>query len=308
MTERTSPRVTLGVPVYNGELYLVETLESLLAQDYADFELVISDNASTDGTAEICRRYVEKDPRVRYVRNQRNMGGAYNYNRLVELARGAYFKWASADDVCAPRLLSSCVEVLDAHPDVVLAYVSTVMMDADGREIGPQESGLHLPQPEPWQRMAGFAQRRRLCNPCFGVMRTEVARGTSLIAPYVSSDITFLAEMAVAGAIHEVAEPLFFRRVTETSCGQGTLTRAQVLSWFDPTARRGHRFPMVRVLVEIERAILRSELTPADKLRTVAVFTPAWTERRSRVQYGTNRDKARGRVQSVVARLARPAP
>ena len=115
------PRVTIGLPVYNGQNYLVETLESLLAQTYTDFELVISDNASTDRTEAICRQYAAGDARIRYYRNDENIGASANYNRAFELGRGEYFKWAAHDDLLAPTYLERCVEVLDANPDVVLA-------------------------------------------------------------------------------------------------------------------------------------------------------------------------------------------
>src|SRR5436190_12174806 len=94
------PIVSIGLPVFNGERYLRQALDSLLGQDFQDFELIISDNASTDRTAEICRAYVAKDRRIRYYRNESNIGSAPNYRRVFELARGEFFKWCSHDDVC----------------------------------------------------------------------------------------------------------------------------------------------------------------------------------------------------------------
>ena len=98
------PRVSVGIPVFNGERFLAETIESILAQTFKDFEIVISDNASTDRTEEICRSYAARDPRIRYNRNDTNRGAAWNHNRVFELARGEYFKWQSHDDFCAPRV------------------------------------------------------------------------------------------------------------------------------------------------------------------------------------------------------------
>src|SRR5215212_2547350 len=106
------PQVSLGVPVYNGEKYLAEALESLLQQDYADFEIIISDNASTDGTEEICRNFAGRDKRIRYYRNETNIGASPNYNRTFELARGRYFKWCAHDDVCLPAFVRRAAEVL----------------------------------------------------------------------------------------------------------------------------------------------------------------------------------------------------
>ena len=96
------PRVSIGLPVYNGDNYLAETLDSILAQTFTDFELIISDNGSTDRTEAICRRYAAQDHRVRYVRNPSNLGAARNYKRAFELARGEYFKWNGHDDPLAP--------------------------------------------------------------------------------------------------------------------------------------------------------------------------------------------------------------
>src|SRR6267142_5432239 len=102
----TRPKVSVGLPVYNGEKYLPNTLKRLLEQDFEDFELIVSDNASTDGTPEICRMFAEQDPRVHYVRNEANIGLAANHNRTFELSRGELFKWAAHDDDFPPAMLA----------------------------------------------------------------------------------------------------------------------------------------------------------------------------------------------------------
>src|ERR1700722_6330272 len=127
MEVTAAPRLSIGLPVYNGENYLAETLDSLLGQSYENFELIISDNASTDGTAGICRSYMKQDSRIRYICQPRNIGLAPNHNFLVGEARGELFKWADHDDLCARDLLASCVDALDEYPDVVLAYSLTAL-------------------------------------------------------------------------------------------------------------------------------------------------------------------------------------
>src|SRR5690606_26626232 len=134
-----------------------ETLDSILAQDFTDFELIASDNASTDGTPEILADYARRDSRVRPVRSDVNLGAAANYNRPVELARGQYFKWASDDDLIAPTYVSSCVGILDARPDVVLAYGKTRLIDESGEVLADHRDGMHLPSPHPWERLRDFA-------------------------------------------------------------------------------------------------------------------------------------------------------
>ena len=110
------PKVSIGLPVYNGEDFLAEALDSLLDQTYDDFELIISDNASTDSTADICTSYSAKDSRIRYLRSDVNLGAAVNYNLVFELATGEYFKWAAHDDICAPEFIGACVDILDRYP------------------------------------------------------------------------------------------------------------------------------------------------------------------------------------------------
>src|SRR5512145_868606 len=116
------PRVSIGLPVYQGARFIRNALESILAQTHEDFELIISDNASTDGTEAIVRAYAERDRRVKYHRNARNVGAAQNFNRVFSLASGEYFQWVAHDDVLAPACIARCVEVLDRERDVVLCY------------------------------------------------------------------------------------------------------------------------------------------------------------------------------------------
>ena len=128
-TSSARPTVSFGVPVYNGEAGIDAALESLRAQTFDDLEIIVSDNASTDGTEEICRSHARLDPRVRYVRNERNVGVARNFNGLFRLASGRYFKWAPHDDVVAPEFLARCVEALEADPAVAIAVPTPRLID-----------------------------------------------------------------------------------------------------------------------------------------------------------------------------------
>src|SRR5688572_7662493 len=123
------PKVSIGLPVYNGENYLSQALDSLLGQTYSDFELIISDNGSTDRTQEICRAYAIKDRRVRYFRSATNRGAAWNFNNVFALSSGKYFKWAAHDDICAPEFLERCLEVLECDPGIVVCFPKTMQMD-----------------------------------------------------------------------------------------------------------------------------------------------------------------------------------
>src|SRR5215472_17867412 len=128
-----APRLSVGLPVYNGENYLAESIDALLGQSYEDFELVISDNASTDGTAGICHRYARQDSRVRYIRQPSNIGAAPNHNFLIDQARGELFKMASHDDLYARDLLQRCIDALDEYPQVVLAHSWSAVIDEEGK-------------------------------------------------------------------------------------------------------------------------------------------------------------------------------
>lgn len=127
--------VSIGLPVYNGEKYLRRAIDSLLAQDYEGFELIISDNASTDRTAEICQKYQLKDHRVHYYRNENNMGGAWNFSRVLELASGEFFMWTADDDIWKPEFISSLLTELQNHPEAGVAMCATDVVGEDERLI-----------------------------------------------------------------------------------------------------------------------------------------------------------------------------
>src|SRR6267143_3848257 len=121
---QSAPLLSIGLFVYNGERFLEETLDSILSQTFTDFELIISDNASTDSTGEISEAYVRRDSRIRYYRGEKNMGAGWNVRRVYELATGKYFKQAAVDDLLEPDFLRRCVEVLERDPDCVVAYAA----------------------------------------------------------------------------------------------------------------------------------------------------------------------------------------
>lgn len=125
-------RLTIGLPVYNGEEFLAESLECLLGQTFGEFILIICDNASTDRTREICRDYAARDPRIRVFRNDVNIGAVGNFNLALDLASTALFKWVAHDDLYKPEYLSSCLRLLDDNPEAVLAHSATAFIDESG--------------------------------------------------------------------------------------------------------------------------------------------------------------------------------
>lgn len=225
-------RVSMGMPVHNGEKYLRAALDSLLAQTFTGFELIISDNASTDGTESICRDYAARDPRIRYSRNHENIGAAPNMTRVFDLAVGEYFKWAAHDDLHAPTFLERCVEILDHDPSVVLSFSKIQHIDSNGANISLEDhtggdildsqgralylDPLNPPQkldsPHAYQRFSDTLEDPYVGLYVFGLMRSDVLRSTAGQEAYVGSDRVVNAEMALRGRIHTIPEHLFFWR------------------------------------------------------------------------------------------------
>src|SRR4051812_21445947 len=128
-------RGSIGLPVYNGENHLRQSIESILAQTWQDFEFIISDNASVDSTPDICREYAERDSRIRYIRQPSNCGLSRNTNFVFEQSTGEYFKWVSHDDIHVPEFLARCVEVLDRSPSAVMVSPRGVIIDGNGQVL-----------------------------------------------------------------------------------------------------------------------------------------------------------------------------
>ncbi len=205
------------MPVYNADRTLAAAVESLLAQTFGDFELIVSDNASTDATSDLLARYAALDRRLQIVRQPQNLGANPNYSEVARRARGEYFKWASSNDWCAPTFFQRCIDVLDVRSDVVLAFPRTklfVTTPEDGEEY-PYDFALESDRPA--DRFVQFASRVRLNNVCNGVIRGGALRRTRLVPRYCRSDLVLIAHLALLGKFAQVPEPLFFRRMDPQS-------------------------------------------------------------------------------------------
>lgn len=264
-----NPRVALGLPVYNGANFLRQSLEAIRAQTFTDFELVISDNASTDTTERICKELADVDPRVTYIRQPVNLGAAPNYNAVFHAApRSEYFAWVAHDDVPAPEFLGACVAALDEQPDAVLAFPLMTDIDGDGAEIGIAPSRPGLMSPDPAVRLADVINQRNRNDPVFGLMRTEVVQDTSLHGSFTGSDRTLMAEMALRGPFVEIDRPLFsIRQHDGRSVRIGTNRWAAHVreAWFD-TSRAGKVvFPKWRRAKSYVDAVNDAPLTGAQR-------------------------------------------
>jgi len=262
------PKVSIGMPVYNGEVYLEAALDSLLTQTFQDFEVVISDNGSTDRTEDICKSYAAKDQRICYYRNEQNLGAGWNFNRVLELASGEYFRWACHDDLCAPDLLAQCVAVLDAHPEVILSYPKTTVINEHAQEIEKYIDGFDLRSPKPHER---FAQYQKLvchghgCHPIFGLIRTDVLKSTAWMGSYPSSDLVLLGELTLRGQFYEIPEYLFFKRDHPQTSVRAHKAFRNRLAWYDPNKKGQLYLTRWKWFTEYLAAIRRTQMSTGEK-------------------------------------------
>jgi glycosyltransferase involved in cell wall biosynthesis len=267
-----APSLSIGLPVYNGERYLAEALDALLAQTYTDFELIISDNASTDGTAGICRSYAARDERVAYIRQERNIGAGPNHNFVAARARGTYFKWASHDDLYHPDLLRRCVEVLEQRRDVVLAHAWDALVDEHGEVLREVPYPLDTADPRPAVRLRSLL-REDGGNDFYGVIRADVLHRVPPHDSYYNADRTFMAGLVLQGPFYQVPEVLYFRRDHPGRASRAGTRQARAAT-LDPARSSRLRHPLARMYAEyvlgFVAAVWSAPLSGPDRARCFA--------------------------------------
>ncbi|MBE0568177.1 MAG: glycosyltransferase family 2 protein [Deltaproteobacteria bacterium] len=255
------------MPVYNCEKFLHQSIGSLLAQTYGDIELVITDNLSTDGSGEICREFAAKDKRVRYYRNDRNLGGPGNFRRVFSLCTGEYHKWSTADDYWDPTMVEKCVAVLDREPKVVVAYPKTTLIKETGEFIEDYNDNFDLHEESPAARFIRILDTPTLCHVHLGVIRRAILARTALIGDELSSDIRFLAELSLYGEFSVVPEQLFFRRFHETSSSWKRNDMDHQRAYYDPERRAGFEMHTWRRYMHLIYAVTRSPIESREKFK-----------------------------------------
>ena len=277
------PFVSIGFPVYNGDNFLEESFTSILHQTYEDFELIISDNASTDRTQEICKEYALKDNRIKYFRNNENLGAAWNFNRVFELSSGKYFKWSAHDDICAPEHLFKCVDVLDHDNSVLLAYPKAKIIGEDGKflENYRYNSLPNVSSLKPHERFWDNIMINRWCLHVFGLTRSHVLKKTPLIGNYSGSDRVLLSELSLHGRFYEIDEYLFTLR--KRGPGRMFPDRRSRMAWFDPANKNHTVFPEWRVLFEFCNAIRRTPLSHNENLNCYLITARWMLKKRKRL-------------------------
>jgi glycosyltransferase involved in cell wall biosynthesis len=276
LTIESAPKVSIGLPVYNGEKYLRAAIDSILTQTFTDFELIISDNASTDSTETICKEYAVKDSRIRYYRNDKNIGGSNNHNRVFELSKGQYFQWTADDDLWDSRFLQKSVEILDREPSIVLCFSIFKTIDKDGKQVSVNDRMLgQLLQP--YERLRELASMDHHSDANYGLIRSEILCRTDLELNYFDSERTLLSELGLYGRFYIIDEPLFFRRNhPERSSFQYPIYKN--VSFYHPEIEDKNYFYFERwqQFLHYLKVIFRVPLTPRQRFKCCLYIVWDW--------------------------------
>lgn len=274
MRDVAPPLVSIGVPVYNAGALLGRTLESLLGQSMADFELVISDNASDDDTAAVCQDFLRRDDRIRYFRQPRNLGAPANWNFVARHARGTFFKWAGARDLCDRDFLAKCLGVLQADDRAVLCYGRTVFIDEHDQVIGEPVPDLQVLEERPSDRFLHLRRNLRLNNAQCGLIRMEALRRTRLDRSYPNGDSVLMAELALQGKFILLDDTLFLRRLHRRPDGSvqtGSRSSDELLQMFWPGAVRASPFLNVRRHADFFFSALAAPVPLGERIRAAGI-------------------------------------
>ena len=212
MTEHI-PLVSIGLPVYNGERYLAEAIESLLAQDYQNMEIIICDNASIDTTPQICQQFQQQDSRIQYFQNKTNIGASNNFNRTFTLAKGEFFMWAAYDDLWDQTYIRKCVQKLKQHPEAILCVTESEMIDEEGKIIGNGNEAIETINLSFSERLHQFFLNVGwIGSNVYGLYRVEYLKRTRLFLEEYGPDVILGLEIYLLGDVVKVEERLFSYR------------------------------------------------------------------------------------------------
>lgn len=271
---KNKTRVSIGMPVFNGEEFIEEALNSILNQKFSNFKLIISDNASTDQTQEICLKFKSKDPRITYYRNKINIGGPNNYNRVFELSSAEYFKWAAYDDVLAPNFLGECVSILDNDPSIVGCHCKTGQIDQSSILQGYFNEGRlkRINSPKIHERFRDLLDLYYTTTIFHGVYRSCFLDQSQLHGSYTGADRNLVAELSLMGRIYTIPQCLFFWRLHPQSYTsifytkeENTLDRIRrESSWW--TKKGSTYFPYWKNAIEYVRSVNRVSLKFSERL------------------------------------------
>jgi glycosyltransferase involved in cell wall biosynthesis len=276
------PTVSIGIPVYNSERYLEETLKSLLSQGFQDFEIIISDNGSTDSTQKICQQYCAQDPRIHYHRSPFNRGPGWNYDHVFSLARGKYFKWQAYDDLLAPDFLEQCVAVLENRSEVVLCYCYCSQIDSQGNTLATNDIHLQTDDRRYPLRLRSLLMQSKSYVGCeiFGLMRMSTLQQAPHQGSYAHGDFLFICHLAFYGQFYQIPQVLFHYRIHSTQSMQTIPTHLKgrrrlfpftgplpATEWWDPAKKGKVDFPTWRFYGLQLRFIFNQSIPLREKIR-----------------------------------------
>lgn len=262
------PLISIGIPAYNSAAHIAFTIEGMLSQSFADFELIVSDNASVDGTRDVVEKYMRGDTRIRYERHPVNIGANPNYSHLVHRARGEYFKWSSSSDWCAPTFLECCLNELSAHQDAVLVVPRTYLFKENPEVAEEYANDFSILEESPAARYRHLCSSLSLNNAMNGLIRISALRRTRLIDSYVGADTVLMGHLALMGKFRLLDQRLFYRR----------MDRATATALQDEAAQWKHHYPQLKVGVLFQGSkrqlgrlwvVLATPLSFGDRLRTL---------------------------------------
>lgn len=279
-SNQDGPQVTVGVPVFNGEMYLDETLQALEDQELDEIEVIVADNASTDGTLRIAERFARRDPRFRILRSDRNRGVPWNWNRVLDEARAPLFMWNGADDVARPAHLASCRNALAEHPDATIAFSRVELIDTKSRIVGQMDDeDLDFYELGPADRVEEFFRRHAYQVIGFGgVHRTDVLREMGGLPEYYGGDMALAVRMAMRAPWIQVPEHHFRsrRHDAQTNKVQGGDVIRQVQT-YDPTFSRPVAFPQWYLNAQLLRQAFGAPVPLPERIEATGHVLRLWT-------------------------------
>jgi glycosyltransferase involved in cell wall biosynthesis len=279
-----APLVSIGLPVYNSEKFIGRAIDSALSQTLEAHELVISDNASTDHTEEICRGFASKDGRIRYFRNTENVGIALNFAKTVHASRGIYFKWLASDDFMSPLFLERCVKLFDAQPSLSIATGRMLFADENSEILKADLLGSNRtaygekliwvePPPElfsdrPSVRYSGALSSARFnlfAALYYGLVPGDLMRSVRPVGFHIGAEKTFLLQLLLRGRVGFIEEDLHFRGMHPDHFGASN--RPKMLRGLNPNEQRKIALSAFDQLAAYVRVIQEAPISNSEKTR-----------------------------------------
>jgi GT2 family glycosyltransferase len=273
------PRVSIGMPVYNGGTLLSLAINSLVAQEFADFELIITDNASTDTTEAVCREFAARDPRITYIRRDKNYGANNNSVTAYKRSTGDYYMFTSHDDMWHPRFISECVKILDNNPQVVLAMPAIQFLSPDdGSFCDAPYPPLHTVGLGLRSMAAAIFNETNVGYSAYGLYRKEALSKIKIDIDCYGGDVIMLMQMVLLGEVAYLPQKLFYYRLSrKTAKDQMDSVRA-IENEKKYTAK-----PYTSLTINLFRAIVNSTIDPclkriilSDALEIIAIKNRDW--------------------------------